>query len=98
GVDAPAFAAQPLAVVQMRTGELDTHAGTGQPLDRLPIQALGLVALAQQSPRARLDPERPVAATRAGNLGEPLERIGRELGLATAGGRHDQLDQTPVVE
>ena len=34
----------------------------------------------------------------AGSFGEPLERVGGELGLAASGGRLDQLDQRPREE
>ena len=38
-VHAPPFAAQPLAVEQVRAGELDPHAGAPQAVDRLAVQA-----------------------------------------------------------
>ena len=63
-VDAAVLAAQPLAVEQVRAGELGTQPGPAEPLDRLAVQALGGLAVAQQRPRARLDPERPVGAAR----------------------------------
>jgi len=44
----PALTAQPLAVEQVRAGELGTEAGAAQPAGRLAITALGLIAVAQQ--------------------------------------------------
>jgi hypothetical protein len=47
-VDAPALAAQPLAVEQMGAGELDADAGTPEARDRLAVEVLGGLVLAQQ--------------------------------------------------
>jgi len=44
-VDPPALAAQPLAVEQVRAGQLGPEAGAAQPADRLAIPALGVRAL-----------------------------------------------------
>ena len=41
GVEAAALAAQPLAVEEMRAGQLGAHAGAAEPVDRLAVQALG---------------------------------------------------------
>jgi hypothetical protein len=46
GVGAAALAAQPLAIQQVRTGELGTAAGAAQPVDRLAVPVLGLRAFA----------------------------------------------------
>src|SRR5580700_3550758 len=43
-----AFAAQPLAVEQVRPRQLCADPGPAQPLDRLPVIALGVLALAEQ--------------------------------------------------
>ena len=66
GVEAAALAPQPLAVEQVGPGELHAHAGAPQPLDRLLVEALGGVAVAEQRARAGLDPERPIAAAGRG--------------------------------
>src|SRR5579859_3184828 len=43
-----ALAAQPLAVEQVRPGQLCADPGPAQPLDRFPVTALGVLALAEQ--------------------------------------------------
>ena len=48
GVHAPTCASQPLAVEQVRAGKRGTHPRAAQPRDRLAIEALGNVTLAQQ--------------------------------------------------
>ena len=60
-VDPPALAAQPLAVEQMRAGELHAQARAPEALDRLAVAALGGVPLAGERADAGLDPQRPVA-------------------------------------
>ena len=40
-IDAPALAAQPLAIEQMRVGEFGTEPGTAQPIDRFAIEVVG---------------------------------------------------------
>ena len=58
-VDAAVLAAQPLAVEEVRARELGPHARAPEALDRLAERALGVIALAQQRPRARLDRRAP---------------------------------------
>ena len=48
--DAAMLAAQPFTVQQVRAGQFRAHTGTAEPLDRLPVQAVGGLALAQQGP------------------------------------------------
>src|SRR5580693_6441932 len=60
GVPSAPLAAQPLAVDQAGAGQVHPQAGPAEAVDRLAIQALGLVAVADQRPRAGLGPERPV--------------------------------------
>src|SRR5258708_7488180 len=55
-----ALAAQPLAVEQVRAGKLKTNAGAAQLADRLAIPGLGVLAVAEQRPAARVDPRPPV--------------------------------------
>ncbi len=47
-VHAPAFASQPLTVEEVRTRKRGTHPRAAQPRDRLAVQALGNVGLAEQ--------------------------------------------------
>ena len=94
-VDPAILAAQPLAVEEVRAGELRTEPGAPQPLDRLAIQLVGGRPVAQQRPAARLDAERELGAAGLCRLGQPLERVTGELGLPSAHGRLDQLGQHP---
>ena len=68
GLAAPALAAQPLAVQQVGAGQFGAQPGAAEPLDRLAVQALGLLALAQQRPGPRLDPQPPVGAAGPGRF------------------------------
>ena len=87
GVEAAPLAAQPLAVEQVGPRELHAHAGAPQPLDRLLVEAIGGVAVAEQRARAGLDAERPIGAAGPGAEREPLERPFRDAALSGAGGR-----------
>ena len=98
GVDAPVLAAQPLAVEQMGAPEFHAQASAAKPVDRLPVEGLGALALAAQCPRAGLDAERPVAAASPGGRREPIESVGRELGYPATGRRLDELGYRPVGE
>ena len=60
GVEAAAFASQPLPVEEVGPGELEPHTGTGEVRDRLAVQALGGLALAQQRAHTRFDSDRPI--------------------------------------
>src|SRR5690349_22043556 len=62
-VHPPVLSAQPLAVDQVAAGEVRTKTAVAQPVDRLPIVALGGVSLTQQRPRARLEAKPPAAVT-----------------------------------
>ena len=90
-VGAAALAAQPFAVEEVGAGELHTDGSAGQAIDRLAIEALGGLVIAEQSPRARCDPQRPVGSTGCGCQREMAQDTGCELGLAAAGGSLDLL-------
>src|SRR3954468_4012239 len=94
-IDPAILAAQPLPVEQMSPGELGTPPGPSQFLDRLAMQALGTLTLAQQCPAARLHSPAPVGAGGRGGLYHELERIGREVGPRGADRRFDQLSRCP---
>ena len=81
-VGPPALAAQPLAVQQVRAGQFGTKAGAAEPADRLAVQALGVLAVAEQRPAARVDPLPPVGLAGAGRLGQQAERAGGQPGSA----------------
>jgi hypothetical protein len=93
-VDGAPLAAQPFAVQQVGTGQVRAHAGLAEPAERLPVQAVGGFAVAQQRPAPRLDPSpqsvRPAwssQTTGRGHRGQP--------GVPGAGGGLDQLGQRP---
>jgi hypothetical protein len=94
-VAAAALPAQPFPVQQMGAGELDTHPGPAQVGERLAVEALGFLALAQQRLRPGPQPERPVGAAGIGHHGEPLAGAGRGLGHPAACRGLDQLDRGP---
>src|SRR3954466_13526137 len=92
---APALASQPLAIDQVGAGERRTYPRAAQTRDRLAIQLLSNLALAEQRSRARLDAERPVRAGGAADLLESAQRAGCALGMAAACGRLDELGLHP---
>ena len=47
-VDAASLATEPFTIKQVRAGELHADAGTAEALDRLAVEALGGIALAEQ--------------------------------------------------
>jgi hypothetical protein len=57
GVGAAVFAAQPLAVQQVRAGELGAKRGAAKSVDRVGVQVIGGLALGQQRAGPRLDPQ-----------------------------------------
>ena len=71
--NAAALAAQPLAVEQVTAGELHADAGTAEAGDRLPVEAVGDVALAEQGADAGNDAQRPLAGRHTRALGQPLQ-------------------------
>ena len=90
-IDAAAASAQPFAVQQMRASEVEGDATAAEAVDRLAVEALGDRAVAQQRCAARLDAERPLGPGDLRSLAQALERVSRQLGLAAADGRLDQL-------
>jgi hypothetical protein len=91
-VQAPALAAQPLAVHQVCAGEMDLDAAAGEPLDRFAVEGFGRGTIGQQGARAGLDPQRPAGGARAGSFLELSEGAGGDLGPIAAGPRFDELD------
>ena len=85
------LAAQPLAVEQVGASELEADAGAAKPLDRLTVEVLGGLAVAEQRSGARLDAQRPVGAAGACRLREPLQGVVGALSPSAAGGRLDEL-------
>jgi hypothetical protein len=66
GVEASALASQSFPVEQVRAGEVETDAVTGEVHDRVAVQALGGVALAQQRAHTGLGSEHPLRADHTG--------------------------------
>ena len=90
-VGPPSLAAQPLPVEQVCAREFGPKGGTAQPVDRLAIPALSVLAVAEQRPGTRVDPLPPAGLGDAGRLGQPAERVGGELRLSGPAGRLDQF-------
>ena len=78
---------QPLAVEQVGAPEFRPQARAAEPVDRLPVEGLGFVAVADQGPRAGLEAQRPVGAAGAGRLRQPRQDGGRAPGLPATGRR-----------
>jgi hypothetical protein len=93
GIDAPVLASQPFSVEQVGAAERPADAGAAKPVDRLAIEALGCIAVAQHRARARLDSQRPIGATCACRLRESLEGVGSALGFSAGRGRLDPARQ-----
>src|ERR671915_731295 len=79
----------------MSPGELGTPPGPCQSLDRLAMQALGTLTLAQECPAACLHSTAPVGAGGRGGLHYALERTGRDIGSSGADRRFDQFSRCP---
>src|SRR5262249_29153902 len=89
---------QPLAVEQLRAGELGAETRAREAIDSLLIVGLGDVALTEERARASLDPERPVRPRGSRCLGQPTERGGRDVRLPEPDARLDQLGERPRRE
>src|SRR5580704_3398829 len=96
-VDATAYPAEPLAVHETRSSELDANPGPHQPVDRLSVKAFGRFVVAEQRPRPRLDPKSPVGANRLRHLRQLLECCRRGHTPPTANCRLYELGQYPAV-
>jgi hypothetical protein len=72
-------------------GERHAHASAGEAVDRLAVERLGAIALAEQCSRAGLDAERPVRAAGTGSFGESVEDGGGDFTATAARARLDQL-------
>ena len=59
-VDAAPLAAQPLAIEEVRAGQLGPQPGTRETLDRFSIETLGSVTLADEGTAARCESQTPV--------------------------------------
>ena len=90
GVEPPVLAAEPLAVQQVGPGEFGPQPGAAEPLDRLGVALLGLLAVAEQRSRACLQALRPVGTLDGRHGRQPLQRF---PGHFRPSGPHGGLDQ-----
>ena len=90
GVEPPVLATEPLAVEQVGPGQLGPQRGAAQPLDRLGVALLGLLAFADQRSRARLQALRPVGTLDGRHGRQPAQRFS---GKVRPSGSHGGLDQ-----
>jgi hypothetical protein len=88
-----AFTAQPLAVDEVRAGEMGGHPAAAATLDRLAVVLLRGRPGRRQRTRTGRQPERPRAAAGLRACAELFQRGDRVLRLVGAGGRLDQLGQ-----
>src|SRR5580693_813510 len=98
GVTPAPLAAQPLAVDQVGAPQFHPQAGAAETVDRLTVEVLGVLAVADQRPRAGLDTKHPVGLAGAGYIREPLHGAGRTLRHPAVHRRLDQLDERPAGE
>jgi hypothetical protein len=73
----------------------DADECAAEAVDRLTVEPLGGLTLAEQRPGAGEEPQRPVAAVGLGDLRQPFERADGTLRLPAAGGRLDEIGQQP---
>ena len=92
----PVLATQPLAVQQVRAGEFDTKAGSAEPIERLTITGLGVLAVAEQGPAAGIDSLPPVGLADARASDSPVCAPGGQPGLPGPAGRLDQRSRCPT--
>lgn len=90
GRHAPAAACRPL-LPPLDVTKVDAHLRPAEPLHRLAIQQLCVLAVAQERARPCLDSRRPIGTARAQGLCEALERGDGAGSRAGSGARFDQL-------
>ena len=90
GVEPPVLATEPLAVEQAGPGTLGPQRCSAQPLDRLGVALLGLLAFANQRSRARLQALRPVGTLNGCHCRQPVQCFS---GKVRPSGSHGGLDQ-----
>jgi hypothetical protein len=73
-VHSAALAPQPLAIQQMAAGELNADTAAAKARDRLAVQTLGGMTLAQQRTDTGFHPQRPLGGRHTGAFGDPVER------------------------
>jgi hypothetical protein len=88
----PPLAAQPLAVDEVRAGEVHAHTRAPERVDRLAVEPLGGLAFAEERSAPRRQPQRERGRAGLGRDREPLQVGGGRLCGAGPHGRFDQLD------
>src|SRR5262249_6443262 len=96
GVATPVLAAQPLAVDEVRACKLRPHPRPADALDRLVVEQLGLLALAEQRPEPRLEASRPVVVAKPRPLDGQLAGALDPRPIVGPRGRIAQLGQRPA--
>ncbi len=84
-VAAAALAAQPLAVEQVSAGQFRAVPGPAEVADRLAVQAVSGLAVAEQRAYAGFHPQRPLGGPHPRVFGQPLQR-GRDQRYVTGPG------------
>src|SRR3954454_6668257 len=82
GVHSSVLTAKPLAVEQVGAGELGPQWRTAEPLHRVRVVVLGLVASAEERLRARLVPCGPTGPADGCHARQPSQSIGPPPGLS----------------
>ena len=95
---APVLATQPFAVHELGAGEVNGDSAAAESLDRLAVEGLGRLAVAQKRRRAGPNAERPVCAARACSFVELAQSVRCDLAGVASGARLDQLDERPAEE
>src|ERR1700691_5707624 len=90
--------AQPFAVQQVRAGQLSADPGPAQPLDRLPVGAVGGLTVAEQSPDPGLNAQYPLGRGHPGAFRQPVQRRPDARDVTGAGRRLGQLNHDPGAE
>src|SRR3954447_20061486 len=80
----------------MGAGQLDAHASPPEAPDRLLVEALGPVAVAQEGAQTRLHPERPITVARVRGQREQVKRPFRGGALSGASSRLHELGDRPL--
>jgi hypothetical protein len=96
GISSPVPASEPFPVDEMSTSKGHGAAATAELLDRLTVQKLGVIAVADKRARARFDALAPRRTTVPRRACELLDGASGAAGIAAAGRCLHQFDQAPV--
>ena len=93
-IDSPVLPSQPLAVQKVRSGEFSSELRATQPLQRIQVIRLGILAFADQGQRPCLEPRCPVRAGDRYRRQSP-HCVACEFRLAASDRGLDQLRERP---